>query len=119
MTIQLDILSLVPITYQQWPSCEAFFNQSGIGQQVHRQILSEYPKKLLEEQHQLSTLVVELMKRFGENIRIQVIDPQSLPGILRSLRYRVRKYPAFIVDGQKLIVGWDPETLTRALEERV
>ena len=116
--IKLEILSLLPITYKQWPSCEEFFDQSGIGQQVHNQILGEYPQDLLKEHQQLSALVVELINRFSDELSIHVIDPQSLPGILKSLKFRVRKYPAFIIDDQELIVGWDRAALDLAIENR-
>lgn len=117
-TIKLEILSLLPITYKQCPSCEGFLDQSGIGKQVHNQILGEYPRELLDEQRQLSTLVVELINRFSDVLSIHVIDPQSLPGILKSIKFRVRKYPAFIIDDQELIIGWDRAALDLAIEMR-
>jgi len=73
---------------------------------------------LLEEHQQLSALVVELIKRFRDGIVIHVIDPQSLPGIFKSIRYRVRKYPAFIIDGKELVVGWNRAALDSAIEAR-
>ena len=73
---------------------------------------------MLEEQQKLSTLVVELINRFRDGIVIHVIDPQSLPGIFKSIRYRVRKYPAFIIDGKKLVVGWNRAALDAAIETR-
>jgi hypothetical protein len=63
-------------------------------------------------------MVVELINRFKDGIIIHVIDPQSLPGIFKSLRYRVKKYPTFIIDGQELVVGWDQTMLNRILEAR-
>jgi len=78
--------------------------------------LGEYPQDLLEEHQQLSTLVVELTNRFREGIAIHVIDPQSLPGIFKSIKFRVRKYPAFIINGKELILGWDRAALDSAIE---
>ena len=116
--IKLEILSFIPITYKQWPHCEEFYHQSGIGQQVHQQILGEYPPDLLEDHHRLSALVVELIKQFKDGIIIHVIDPQSLRGIFKSLRYRVRKYPLFIVNDKDLISGWNRAALDRVLQAR-
>jgi len=114
--IKLEILSLLPTTFKQCPSCEEFFDQSGIGQQVHNQILDEYPQDLRDEGQHLATLMAELTTRFGDDILIHVIDPQSLPGFFKSIKYRVRKYPAFIIDGKELVVGWDRTALDHALE---
>jgi hypothetical protein len=83
---------------------------------VHDQILNEYPDDLLEEHYRLSALVVELVNRFTDGIIIQVIDPQSVLGVFKSLRYRVRKYPTFIINGQEVIRGWDRQVLDSALE---
>jgi len=114
--IRLEILSLVPITFKQCSHCENFYDQSGIGQQVHEQILTEYPPEMLEDYQRLTALVTELFKRFEDSITIQIIDPQSLRGIFKTLRFRIRKYPSFIIDGQDLVVGWDRPALNSALE---
>lgn len=63
--------------------------------------------------------MVELVNRFKNGINIHVIDPQSLRGFFKTLRYRVRKYPAFIIDNQELIIGWDNAALELALEGRL
>jgi len=81
--------------------------------------LGEYPQDLIEEHQQLSTLVVELINRFRDGIVIHVIDPQSLPGIFKSIKYWVRKYPAFIIDEKELIVGWNRAALDSAIETRL
>jgi hypothetical protein len=99
--------------------CEAFYDQSGIGQRVHNQILREYPEGLLEDYIRLSELVVELVSSLEERIHIQVIDPQSFLGFVKSLRYWVRKYPTFVVDGQVKISGFDKAKLEQALQERL
>lgn len=114
--VKLEILTLLPITYKQCQHCEEFYDQSGVGQQVHDQILTEYPQDLLKEHNQLISLVIELTKQLKDDIVIHIIDPQSLKGIWKSLRYRVRKYPAFIIGDRELIVGWDRAALDRALE---
>jgi hypothetical protein len=41
-----------------------------------------------------------------------------LRGVFKTLRYRVRKYPAFIIDGKELVVGWDRAALECAIEAR-
>jgi hypothetical protein len=114
--IQLEILSLIPITYKQCTHCEAFYDQSGIGHQVHDRILAEYPQDLLEDHNRLTTLMIELINRFQDDIIVKVIDPQSIQGILKSLRYRVREYQTFIINNQDIIVGWNRAALDHALE---
>lgn len=85
---------------------------------MHDQILAEYPQEMLEDHQRLSALVVELVNRYQDCITIHIIDPQSLRGFLKTLQYRVRKYPTFIIDGQEVIVGWDQAALELALGDR-
>ena len=59
-----------------------------------------------------------LVEHFGDHIIVHVVDPQSLRGVLKSPRYRVRKYPTSIVDEQELIVDWNRIALDRAIEIR-
>jgi hypothetical protein len=114
--VKLEILSLLPMTYKQCQHREAFYDQSGVGPRVHDQMLTEYPQDLLEDHDRIVSLVIELTNQLKDGIVIHIIDPQSLKGIWKSLRYRVRKYPAFIIDDQELIIGWNRAALDRALE---
>lgn len=81
--------------------------------------MREYPDHLLEDHYRLSALVVELVNRFKGQITVHIFDPQSLPGFIKSLRFWVRKYPTFIIDGEQKIVGWDQAALEHALQSRI
>ena len=59
--------------------------------------------------------VHELAGRYGDKLFIRIVDPQSPQGLLKSLRYRVRRYPTFVVQGRKKIVGWQRAELDSAL----
>jgi hypothetical protein len=59
--------------------------------------------------------VYDLAGRYGDCIVIKVIDPQSPEGLFKSLRYRVRRYPTWVVEGKIRVVGWDREALNAAL----
>ena len=60
--------------------------------------------------------MVELISHFSDDIAIHVIDPQSLKGIISSIKYRVRKYPTFIIDGKEMVIGWDRDKLDDAIK---
>lgn len=40
-----------------------------------------------------------LERRFQRWLRVQLIEPLSLPGLFRVIRYRIRTYPTFIIGG--------------------
>jgi len=48
-----------------------------------------------------------------------VIDAQSPMGILKSVRHRAWKYPAFIVEGKDKYVGWDTEKLETLIDRHL
>lgn len=114
--IHLEILSLVPTSYNQCPHCETLYSQSGIGKKVHQEIIMQgYPPDMMEEYLRLSEWVTELSYRYGSQIAIRVIDPQSSLGLWKALRYWVRKYPTFIVNGKEKYTGWDKDALEKIL----
>jgi hypothetical protein len=96
-------------------ACELVLGEAGMNQRPVERTLDEYPAEWQTEYQQLSDWVYDLADRHGDQIRIKVIDPQSPEGLLKSLRYRVRRYPTWVVDGQQRIVGWDREALEAAL----
>ena len=115
--IQLEILSLVPTSYNQCSHCETMYDQAGIRVKVQDEIMLEYPPHLLQEHVRLSFWVEELASRYGPDIQIRVIDPQSGLGFWKCLRHRVRAYPTFIVNGKVKYTGWDKTALDSLLQE--
>jgi hypothetical protein len=72
---------------------------------------------MLEEARCLSAWLRDLAVRYGEQLRVRVIDPQSPEGFYKSLRYWVRSYPTFIINRRTKYTGWDRETLERLLAD--
>jgi hypothetical protein len=65
----------------------------------------------------LADWLFEITHQYGDQIQIQAIDPQSIEGFLKSLRYWIRKYPTFIVDGHEKLTGWDKGALDRMIQD--
>ena len=63
--------------------------------------MDEYPLDLKEEYLKLCDWIRELTRTYEERLLIRLIDAQSILGVYKSLRHWVRKYPAFIVEGQE------------------
>jgi hypothetical protein len=98
-------------------ACELVFSEAGVGEHPTDHALEEYPQDWQDEFRRLSDWVYDLAERYGDQILIKVIDPQSPQGLLKSLRYRVRRYPTWVVDGKVRVVGWDRPALEAALQE--
>jgi hypothetical protein len=95
--------------------CELVLTEAEVGENPCERGLAEYPEDWQEDVRRLSDWVYELAERHGDQILIKVIDPQSPEGLLKSLRYWVRRYPTWIVNGKQRITGWDRDALETAL----
>lgn len=89
--------------------------RANLGQAPHERGLDEYPPEWQEEFQRLSDMVYSLAGRYGNKILIRIWDPRSLQGLVKSIRYGVRRYPTFIVDGQDKIAGWNAEKLEQLI----
>jgi hypothetical protein len=99
-------------------ACELVLSEASLGEHPAKRGLDEYPEEWQDDYRRLTDWVYDLAGRYGEQILIKVIDPQSAEGLLKSLRYRVRRYPTWIVDGKTRVVGWDRQALEVALQSR-
>jgi hypothetical protein len=45
--------------------------------------------------------------RYGARVAVLLVDPQSLGGMWKVLRHRIRRYPTFLIDRGEPIVGWE------------
>jgi hypothetical protein len=97
--------------------CELVMSEAGVGEHPTHRGLDEYPTDWQEEYRQLLEWVYGLGDRYGPRILIKVIDPWSAEGLLKGLRYRVRRYPIWIVNGGTKIVGWDQRAIEAVLDQ--
>jgi len=117
--ISVEVVTNLLTVFGHCSRCDLIFTESGFEDQVNNEALAEYPKDLREELHQLSDWIRELTRLYKHRIRIRIIDAKSLPGIYKSIRYRFRKYPAFIVNREDIMAGWDREKLYDILDAHI
>jgi hypothetical protein len=90
-------------------------SEASMGEHPAARALAEYPQEWQDDYRRLTEWVYDLAGRYGDRILIKVIDPQSPEGLIKSLRYRVRRTPTFVIEGKKRVVGWQREQLESAL----
>jgi len=115
----LEIVTRVLTTFDHCRHCEFFFDEAGLGEVHHQREINEYPPDLKEEYLRLSNWIRELSRRYQDRLLVKVVDVQSVLGIYKSIRYRIRNYPTFIVAGKELYTGWDKEALEALLEKHL
>jgi len=117
--ILLEIVTKVITTYDHCRHCQVFFDEAGLGKKFHQKETDEYPSDLKEDYMKLSDWIRELTRLYKHRLLIKLIDVQSLLGIYKSLRYRIRKYPTFIVEGKETYTGWDKTQLEGLLDKYI
>ena len=117
--ILLEIVTKVISSYGQCRRCKILFDEAGFDQKVHQKEMDEYPADLKEEYSKLSDWIRELNGLYKHRLSIKLIDVQSPLGIYKSLRYRIRTYPTFIVEGKETYVGWDKSRLEGLLDKYI
>ncbi len=76
----------------------------GLRQKVQRDLMaSALPEDLQTEFHHLSEWAHTLPGRFGDRVRVRLIDVASIEGFFKSLVRRFWRYPAFFVEGDRYV----------------
>lgn len=117
--ILLEIVTKVITTFDHCRHCEILFDEAGLDQKFHQKEVDEYPPDLKEEFIKLSDWIRELTRLYKHRLLIKLIDVQSFLGIYKSLRYRIRTYPTFIVERRETYAGWDKNKLEGLLDKYI
>ncbi len=117
--ILLEIVTQVITSYGQCPRCEVVFDEVGLNKKFHQKEADEYPQDFKDESAKLSDWVRELTRLYKHRLFIKLIDVQSLLGVYKSLRHRIRKYPTFIIEGKEVYTGWDKKQLESLLDRYI
>jgi hypothetical protein len=117
--VVLEVLAHIPTDFFHCAHCERLFDVADVGTSVHKEVQASYPQDMLEDAQRLGQGLEDLSDRYHDRLRISIVDVNSPQGFLKALRYRVRRYPAFIINGRRTLVGWDPAGRNRMLEEEM
>jgi hypothetical protein len=117
--ILLEIVTKVLTSWGQCRRCKILFDQAGLDQKFRQGEMDEYPPDLIEEYTRLSDWIRELNRLYKHRLLIKLIDVQSPLGIYKSLRYRIRTYPTFVVEGKETYTGWDKGQLESLLDKYI
>jgi hypothetical protein len=114
--IHLEVVAPIFEGWGMCTACELILNEAGLAEHPAERALDEYPQEWQDDYRRLTDWVYDFADRYGDQILIKVIDPQSPEGLFKSLRYRIRSYPTWVVNGETRIVGWDRQALEAALQ---
>jgi hypothetical protein len=118
--LQIEVLTYAPTEFFQCRPCEVVMQSVGVGQAVHReQRQAAFPPDLQAEYAAIGDWLSAVVARHGERVQVRIVDAASLEGVYKSLRYRARRFPAFVIAGQVRQGTPDFAALDRLIEEQV
>jgi hypothetical protein len=118
--VEVEILTYAPTEFFHCQHCEVVWDSVGFGKRIRaEQRAAALPADLQAEFTAIADWAAAAHERYGDRLRISVVDVASVEGVVKAIRHRARRFPAFIVDGREALVGFDAERLDAALERRV
>lgn len=119
-SVRVEILAYAPTEFYHCQHCEVVWGHMGFGDRLHaEQRKSALPEDLQAEYAAISDWVREAFDRYGERLTVKVVDAASIEGVYKALRHRSRRFPAFIIDGEERVLGFDRERLDASLTKRL
>ncbi len=117
--ILVEILAYAPTQFFHCRHCEFVWQQVGAVARVHHeQLESSIPSDLQQEYADLSRWVLDTVETYGGRVVFKIIDAASMEGLLKSVRYGARRYPAFVV-GRSKYIGSDFNQAKRLIDRAV
>ncbi len=119
--VTVEVIAFAPTEFFHCQHCEIVWNELGIGRRLHaeQRRAGLLPPELAAEYARIGDWVRGAAGRYGDRMRVRVVDAASIQGVVMTLRHRVRRFPSFVIDGRQRIAGFDQERLERAVAERL
>ena len=118
--LTVEVITYAPTVFSHCQHCEVAFQEMGIGERLRRaEAAQALPDDLARDFQAWSDWIHRLIERYGPRVRVKVVDAASIEGVIESVRHRVGRYPAVIVDGSEKRSGSDFEALDRVIDARL
>jgi len=115
--ISIEVVSNFLTTFSHCSRCDIIFNESGLGKEVNKGDIEEYPADLKDDVLKLSDRLGELKQLYKHRVSIRLTHALSPRGIYKSLIHRLHKYPAFIIERRDVYIGWDREKIEELVDK--
>src|SRR5918992_2722676 len=118
--VNVTVIAYAPTIFRHCQHCEVAFQGIGLGERIHRDEAKDaLPPDLIADFQRVSDWVHALLRRHGTGVAVTVVDAASIEGVWKSLRHRVRRYPATIVAGRDKAIGTDFGAADRLIDRYV
>jgi hypothetical protein len=108
--VMIEVIAYAPTQFYHCQHCEFIFNTQkveGVKKFHEDAVQTSMPAEMMKEYQDLSDWVINAVDHYGGHVVFKVIDATSVEGLLKSIRYGIRKYPAVVIDGKEKQSGTD------------
>jgi hypothetical protein len=108
--LMVEVIAYAPTQFYHCMHCEVVFKEAeveGVKKFHDDAVETSMPPEMLNEYRHLSDWVLNAVERYGGKVVFKVIDAASMEGLLKSVRYGVRNYPAVVINGKEKQIGTD------------
>jgi hypothetical protein len=115
--VTIEVLAYAPTEFFHCQHCEVVWDHIGLGGRIRadQRRGGQLPPDLAAEYAAISAWIARAAGRYGDRFRVRLIDAASLEGVWKALRHRIRRFPAFVIDGRHRIAGFDQERIEAQL----
>ncbi len=120
--LTVEIIAYAPTQYYHCTHCEVVWNaaeMSNVKKWHDESLETSIPSDLMQEYRNLSDWVINAAEHYGGRVVFKVVDAASMEGFFKSLKYRVRKYPAVVIDGKAKTLGDDFHQAEALIDQRL
>jgi hypothetical protein len=101
--LTVEVIAYAPTQFFHCTHCEVLFQEADVKgvKKFHADAMeTSMPPDMMQEYRNLSDWVLSAVERYNGRVVFKIIDAASMEGLLKSVRYGVRKFPAVIVNGK-------------------
>ena len=108
--LTVEVIAYAPTQFYHCTHCEVLFKEAeveGVKKFHADTVETSMPPDMMQEYRQLSDWVLNAVERYDGRVVFKIIDAASMEGLLKSVRYGVRSFPAVVVNGKAKQTGLD------------
>ncbi len=120
--LMVEVIAYAPTQFFHCQHCEFVFETADVEgvRKFHADTLeTSMPPEMMKEYQDLSDWVLNAVERYGGRVVFKVIDATSVEGLLKSVRYGIRKYPAVVIDSKQKQSGADFKQAEAMIDRRL
>ncbi len=118
--ILVEIISFDPETIYRCMYCETVWEEQAAYHSVRLEdLVANQPGVSAQELQEISLWAANLLREYGDQLILRVIDATSMEGVAKSIQYHIEYYPSVIINRHKQFSEHDLDLAGEEIARRV